>query len=488
MAKWSLSSLWGKSQILAKAEVPLEINTTPTIPHYDWGTNKTVDVDITRGLYYNRLNRYALSAFLCKPMINSNVSFIGTPVISGAGSEFLKGLSIPYTEVHTMAERDGDCFVWPQWDIDNETVKFVIIPPEKITKTYTDPKTKKVLGYKIEETFRYNAVGRDEVHAESVFIITENRWRHVYKSDVESFDKSGQNPLGFLPIVHFSNSRESHEERGHSEYENLLPQLKLYHDMTFDAGHAQHTDGHPKIAIEGVEDVESFFVNNFGVDAAERIKNGESVSMDSKDLFITTEGTVKYLQRGTPTGDFRAFSEIVFTQIVEGSETPEVNFGANMGTSLASVKEQRPVWVKKIERKQKQYSKGTGGEGWEKLLANAIRISNEITFSAISEDFSLTWPPPDFKDELDNAQVVERMSNAIEKLKKDGALGDEEIYETLKQYNFLQLKDTVANHKKDVENSVKTNDNTGGDNLGQKPEEGPQDQTGDEDGSDNKEA
>jgi len=125
-----------------------------------------------------------------------------------------------------------------------------------------------------------------------------------------------------------------------------------------------------------------------------------------------------------------------------------------MGTSLASVKEQRPVWNKRIERKQAQYDKA-----WDMAHSYAIRITNFVTFNSVPTDFDLYWKKPDFRSENDNAELLEQFSKGLGLLKSNKNMSDKEIYNTLNQFDFIKLEDTFEKHKKEVAKSENTDDN-----------------------------
>jgi hypothetical protein len=421
---------------------------------YDLSGGKVNDVEFTRGLYNNSINSYALAGQLVKPIINSNVHFISEPVITSDNDDvltLLQNTKKPYEDVHRMAERDADCFVWVQWNNNKKEVDLVIIPPEKVVKTYINPDTKEVTGYLISESIQYNDLDSNTVKTVTIHVtVTPDTVTKV--STDGKYNSTFENPFGFIPIVQFSNGREkSIEMRGHSEIENIETLLKFYHDTMFEAGNSQRRDGHPKMAMTA-KDPETWVNNNFGANAWAGMQSGKTkLRIDDRDLYVNgTEDKIDYLTTGSATGDAMPLTERIFTNIVEGSETPEVMFGANLGTSLASVKEQRPVWIRKIKTKQRGY-----GASWEELLEMVILINNFTNFKQLPVDFKLHWPEPDFKDEKEGAEILETMTDIITILKDNAIISDQEAYKTLRKYEDLYLNPNYDDHEKEVNQTVK---------------------------------
>ena len=446
----ALESLWSRI-FKTKNTTRVIIQQTQDTPTEDRTGDRQVNVRLTRQLYNNSNNLYALSAHLVKPIINSNVSFIYRPTITSTNrltNTLLSELSIPFYEVHRMAERDGDCFVWPQYNVETGLIDFVILSPNTLYKILRD-RNQRIIGYIFrKDRIYYNEQG-NKISDMLTITVTATEIRHQYTGDIQA-EEVFTNIMGIIPIFQMSNNRESFENHGHSEIENVEPQLKFYHDQTFEAGAAQKQDGHPKMAIN-TKDPRSWVDNNYGEGMFDALRRGEAkLSLENKDLFINGEGEdVKYVVASRTTGDYAVVSKRTFTNIVEGSETPEIVFGANMGTSLASVKEQRPVWIKKIEMKQEMYS-----EVWRHILDYTLLLLGTVNFRRVSLDYQMVWPKPDFKSDQEKAEILDTLADVITKLKEANQISDREAFDTLKQYPELRLTDNYEEHFSQVEESV----------------------------------
>lgn len=426
--------------------------------------NVTVDFALVRQLYRNTNNKYALSAQLVKPVIDSNVNFIGIPTIRATNKKTLAIIDsfkkdIPYFTTHRLAEREGVAYIWPQINKDG-TVRFEAIPPENVKTIVIDPKTKEVIGYVIIDSFSYKDFSNTEHIVTIEITIDAQKVTKKYVGDMELNGKTVEvkNIFGFIPLIVFLNDNEPWELSGHSEIENIEPQLKLYNDMTVEAARSQKRDGHPKMKIK-TQKPDEWVDNNFGAGTFELMRQGKAkLRLDENEIFICQTSKIEgeegedvaFIESNRVTGEYSMLSEKSFTNIVEGAQTPEIIFGANMGTSLASVREQRPAYIKKIQRKQAQYE-----DAWRKLIIMTLRMVGITNFEEIDENFYFTWPIPDFSSEKEKAETVNVLTNALIKAKEAHLIGDKEIHETMKNLDNVKIEQDYKKHAKDVEDTAK---------------------------------
>lgn len=431
----------------------------------NFSTPAVIDAKLVRALYHNTNNQYALAAQLVKPIIDANVSFIGIPTVRSKNTEVLEAVKtfmkqLPFNTVHRIAEREGTAYVWPQIDMDG-SIRFEVIRPETVKSTIIDPMTKKIVGYIIQDMFSFKDLS-DQVHNITIDVtIDEKRITKQITCDIANLNKPAvthRNVFGFLPIVTFLNDAEPWEQRGHSEIENIEPQLKLYHDITVEANRAQKRDGHPKMVIH-TSDVKGWVENNFGTGYYEQLRKGlVKLTLDQRDLYLCETGggieddreDVKYIESNKTTGEYNNLAEKTFTNVIEGGQTPEIMMGASMGASLSSVKEQRPAYIKKIEKKQQQYE-----ASWRKLIIMALMIKGFVEFKEYdTEDFTLVWPTPDFATEKEKADTLNTLSTSLIKMRQANIMGDKEIYATIKKFDILEVEQDDTKHKQDIEETA----------------------------------
>jgi len=421
------------------------------VANRDYTNNIKANRKIAREIYHNVNKNYALAGQLVRPIINNNVNFIGIPTLSGnkKNIKVIEDTKIDYRRVHKSAEIDGSVFVWPQWNDKQGKIVNVIIPVDIVNEVFVDPITKEVTGYKLTEQVQYNTAEEINQKVDIVCIVTKDVVVTKISGAINEVVRV-KNVFGIIPLVHFSNDKDVLEQFGHSEIEPIEPQLRFYHELTYEAGAAQSRDGHPKMKVT-TANPRQWVENNFGEGSYEAIRTGKSkISMDDRDLFVNGEkDDVSYLYLTKTTGDYTPLAETTFINIVQGSETPEINFGANLGTSLASVKEYRPVWIKKIEAKQYERT-----EPWLQVYDIILRIHNFVTLRSLKNDITITWPTPNFASVMEQSEIIKGFATAIEKLLASSVVSKEEVYNSMKEMDVLELFETYQSHKVEVDKEV----------------------------------
>jgi len=448
-----LEIIFGKSKKGTSEDVrkELSINGFTSTPVNYTVENRT-DVVLARQLYHNKNNSYTLAAQLVKPIVNNNVNFIGKPKLYGNRRtlDLLKSIDLKIRKIHKAVEIDGNQIVWVRWDNKKKKIVLELVPFEVLSDIFIDPFTKEIIGYRFIEEFTYATEDNSAATMKIEYVITAEKQVTTVLQSSELVAKkiTTKNIFGVLPVVMFSNDTIHGELYGHSEIESIEPQLRLYHELTFEAAAAQKRDGHPKLKLK-TKNAKVWLDNNFGPGTYESLQAGRTqLSLDDRDFFLNQdEEDVQYLYLQKVSGDFKDISQTTFTNIVEGSETPEINFGANLGTSLASVKEYRPVWIKKIEAKQEERELS-----WKKLFDVITAVHNYVSLDNLSaEDITFEWPKPNFVSIKEQSEILRALSAAIVALRKDGQLNNEEIFETLKSLGFIELDETYEKHRKKIE-------------------------------------
>lgn len=449
-----LANLFGNGNSTSEERVVITIKDA-TPPNRNYINAIKTNRKKARKIYHNTDQNYALAGQLVKPVINNNVNFIGIPKLYGNKKtlKVVEEVSIDYRKAHKDLDIDGDTFIWPQWNNEKKIIELVSVSVDVIQEIFIDPVTKAITGYRLEDTVEYNTPTAINQKIKKVCIVTKDVIITKITGSIEKTIKA-RNILNVIPIVHFSNDRDSHEQYGHSEIESIEPQLRFYHELTYEAGAAQSRDGHPKLKIT-TKNPKQWITNNFGEGTYDDIKAGKTnVSMADRDLFINAEGDdVGYLYLNKTTGDYDSLAQTTFSNIVEGSETPEINFGANIGTSLASVKEYRPVWIKKIEAKQYERT-----QPWLSVYDIIVSIHNFINLKSVKNDITITWPKPNFASVKEQSEIVKAFSTAMDQLNKAGMLTSEEIYNTLKKLGIVELAETYKAHQEVIDKEVAERD------------------------------
>lgn len=433
-------------------------NVFSTDAHSYGGVN--VNHSLARDMYHNIDNTYALSAHLLRPIIDSAVSFIDTPTIRTTNKRVLSALTLCQERIDArsiirIAEREGTCFVWVQYDDDG--IKFVIPRPETVTQVAIDPISKEISGYRIEDVFSHRDINGNEYQTSIIVQLDANNVKKQITSTdpkVKSQTINTRNVLGFIPIVRFTNDAEPWELRGHSEVTAIEPTLKMYHNLMIDAANSQKQNS-PKLKIT-TKNVRMFLDNNFGVGAYERIKAGEGINLNDRDVYIMhrdnmNEGDdMEFVTANSTTGDSQSLLKLAFMNSVEGSQTPELIFGASMGASLSSVQEQRPAYIRKIRRKQQQY-----GLAWKQLFDMCLDVIGYASYAPYNKSaYELVWSDPEFDTNKERSDAVNAYITALVKARGNGIMSDKEIHTTLTKHNIVELNSDFDEHIKELDETT----------------------------------
>jgi hypothetical protein len=406
---------------------------------YDLNSDNVMYTAKARAMYANTENGYKLGAGMIKPIINTDVSFIGEPIFKSEDqrtNDVLEMLNKNsegfYSSAHLVSLREGDYYVWVQWDDKNKGPKWVGIPAEKLKQKIYDPVTTKVMMYVFEWQVNY----LDAQLANQTMTIT------ISITDMEiSYKYSGQVPPGYvnetvpnvlreMPIVQLSNDKEDFETEGHSEITVIEPYIKAYHDVMLMALNAQKNNSAPKLKLK-VKDIASFIDNNFGSGTFTSLKAGtEKLDLKQLDLvLLNQDDEADYMTVASTTTDAEPLLRILFYLIVEASETLELIFGAHLDTSRASTDNQLPVYSKKIERKQSAWTKS-----WLKVVELSMKFLNFANIDNLDDMIEVIWPQVDFATAEQKMTIFQQAMAGFSQALQGRVLSLEETHKELQKY------------------------------------------------------
>ncbi|NSW90226.1 MAG: phage portal protein [Firmicutes bacterium] len=408
-----------------------------------------VDYAKARALYDNTDDNYKLGAGFAKPVINTTVGFMGVPRFKSKDEDAQEILDDFFSDnvskmqrTHRNALRDGDCFVWITREEHEDAalypeskvrLKFNIIPPEQVTHIIRNPLTNNVREYVLQSAHTWLDESENQKRATVVQRITAQKRIIRVIGDVPPDITVGEevNPWGFIPIVHFKNEGDETKEFGQSDLEPIEPFMKAYHDVLLHAIQGSKMHSTPRLKFK-IKNLAAFLANNFGItDPQKFAAEGGTISLDGHEFFLFQDDEdANFIEVKSATGDAAALLKLLFYCIVDTSETPEFAFGVHTPSSLSSVKEQMPILVRRIARKREHFT-----ESWQRLA----RIVLAMTAQAEAKKFStyatvLEWDEVDPRDEKDVAEVLERVTKALDTALQGGFISLEAATEFLAQY------------------------------------------------------
>lgn len=408
-----------------------------------------VDYGLARQMYDNTHDDYKLGAGFAKPVINATVGFMGVPkpkIDDGKPQTVLEEFFIENTSklqrTIRNAIRDGDAFVWiTREGTDNnklfpgkeKRLVYNIIPPEQVKKINRDPITNNPIEYILESAHQWEDENGNPKKTTIVQRISAERRVIKCDGDVPPGIEEGifPNAWGFIPIVHFKNEGDEHEEFGKSDLEPIEPFMKAYHDVALHAIQGSKLHSTPRLKLK-LKDVAAFLRNNFGVnDPAKFAKEGGEINLEGHDLlFLSADEEAEFVEVNSSTGDASTLLKFLFYCIVDTSETPEFIFGVHTPSSQASVKEQMPVLIRKVERKREHFD-----EPFKMLCRIVLAMTAEsenISFSTYAAE--LEWDDIDPRDSKEVAEEIRTIVEALSMALNNGLISIEAAVQFLKNY------------------------------------------------------
>lgn len=417
-----------------------------------------VDYRKARELYDNTAEEYKLGAGFAKKIVNATVGFMGLPEVKSTDEEaqvrlkeFFKQNQSKVQRTQLNAIKEADCFVWltrednpsPLYPEERKRLVYNIIPPEQVQKINRDPLTGEAIEYILASTHTWvDESGANRKATIKQRISAERRLIEV-EGDHPPGIEAGEtlNPWGFIPIVHFKNEGDETTEFGKSDLESVEPFLKVYHDVFLHAVQGSKMHSTPKLKLK-LKDVDKFVRDNFGVNnAAELAKKGGKIELNGKEiLLLQGEDDASFLEARSAIGDATALLEFIFYCIISASETPEFVFGVHTPSSLASTKEQMPVFIQKIERKRQMFA-----DSW-KLLCRMVlsMISQAENVSFTTYETELLWENIDPRDSKDAAEELKFIVEALDKAVSGQLISLEAAVQYLKYWI-----DTIRDYESD---------------------------------------
>lgn len=410
-----------------------------------------VDYEMARSLYNNTNDAYKLGAGFARPIVNTIVGFMGLPHFT-TEDESAQPIIDEFFETNTSklhmtmrnAVREGDCYVQVTREKNTESALYPeknarlvyrILPPEMVKDIVRNPLTGEVSWYDLESIHEWEdekgAGKRCKVMQRISATETVIKIEGDLPPGVESHNMTETNTFGFISIVEFKNESDEHEEHGRSELEAVEPYMKAYHDVMIHAIQGNKMHSTPKLKLK-VNDVAGFLLNNFGIeDPVKHAREGKSISLEGREaLFLTSTEDAEFIEVRSSTGDATKILEFLFYCIVDVSEMPEFAFGVHTPSSLASVKEQMPILIRRIGRKRAHF---------DEPLRRLVRIVLAMTSAAEMVKFksysgTIGWDDIDPRDGKEIAEELELVSEALDRALRGHFISQEAAVDFFSDY------------------------------------------------------
>jgi hypothetical protein len=432
--------------------------------------------DLFRSIYYNSCIEkkgleYQVASALGKPIVLITAGFVigrgvkielenpnGNPVIQRIEDDLNKWLKKQQQVMFNMAKynyRDGDAYVHMDefgnlTELDAKGVEVILDPISgqvmgcDVKNTVVINDVAIVTGLPTGTQTTYIYVKQYRKDSTRIYRYVENQpenievlWEKVFTADgaqspaeVSQYDEQGNNlgiPYGVLQerklaVKMLHNEPEAQAVYGNSDYQNVLAIFEAYADVIKEARGSVIYNASPLPVLKGVVNKKQLEAQS-NTDPATTPTSGGSSEDGSfewgKDKILYLNGEkadAKMLQSQAIMPDVTALLNIYFYLFVQGTETPEFVFGTAVSSSKASTETQIPIFVKKIERKQEEFSTFVR-DLVETYIERRLLISDPDYLPLISQEMpqiSVNFPPIDDEDKtLTLAAVTFAMANKM---------------------------------------------------------------------------
>jgi len=410
-----------------------------------------VDVDLARSLYNNTNDMYKLGAGFAKPIVNTTVGFMGLPnfVMEDEKAQEIMDAFMAENQSKNIqalrnAIREGDAYVWLTREDEYDKmlypespsrIKFNLIMAEEVSEIRRDPLTNEITAYVLKSERKWT----DENGSSRSSTITQTitATERIIEVEGDPLPEIGtgttlSNPWGFIPILHFRNEAEEFAQFGRSDLEVVEPFMKAYHDVMFHAIKGSQMHSTPRLKLK-VRDVAGFLRNNFGVeDPAKWAREGGTIDLNGHEiLFFQDDEDASFVEARSTIGDATTLLEFIFYCIVDASEMPEFVFGVHTPSSLASVKEQMPILIRRITRKRASFDLT-----FKRMARIVLAMSKaaDPTLNIQSFKGELEWDDIDPRDGKDTAQEIKNIAEALKIAIESGFTSEEAAVDFFAEY------------------------------------------------------
>ena len=452
-----------------------------------------IDYILSRSLYASIPTKegefydYALGNYATKAYIDTLSSFIGIPRIIARDetfnievNRFIEKNHSTLIKIYKQAMIDGLVYVWVRLEKD---IKGRLQPVIKIMPRETFVKSESIrrasglydkVVFESIETWKeknksaglFNASQKetiDDIESEEL-VLKKARIRITLTPYTEELEIIGDKPpqyaekkrsiktgLSFVPVFLFRNNPISFICEGLPEITNVLPFIKKY-NATFkllEKHLNQILD--PKIKLH-LKSAKAFLQNNLGIrekdyEAIERNELKPDVTQFKAAILTGDNEDVSFVSQNDNIKSAIEVLNLIHWIIVEMT-MPEYLYGTALNTTNASVKEQSPVWIKKIEDKRGEYSH----------FYNWLSDVFNFYFSILKNDLplfeddgvSIEWQELEAQDDV---ALMNALHSATESILKalDGALiSPETAFNALKTFITIP-EEYKTEHEKAIE-------------------------------------
>lgn len=415
-----------------------------------------VDYVLSRSLYASvpadnsGYMQYALGNYCTKTYIDTLSSFIGLPDVQAESDSFTadvqKYLSRNKTallRIYRQTMIDGEHFVWAR--IENTLtgkaeLRLKQIPLELVVQDECIPDSSG--GYKrfvFEQTKKWKERGSEKKAAIKIEL-EEGKETITVTGDLPpeygAKKTETKNAFSFVPVFCLYNNKQTFLKGGVPEIAAAVPFIRRYDATLRKLG--KHIDNilDPKMKVRA-KNIDKFVQSSFGLTPEQysKILAGEGSVDITQFKAAMLEGendTVDFITQQDNTQSTIELLKLLHWIIIELT-MPEYLYGTAMNSTSASVKEQSPVWTKKIEDRQGEYNEFYY---WlvevYALASTAIHGRDVYAKDGGTENAVIRWQELTAKDDVVMMNALSTFVGAMDKALNMGLVSPKSAFNTLK--------------------------------------------------------
>ena len=452
-----------------------------------------IDYILSRSLYASIPTKegdfydYAFGNYATKAYIDTLSSFIGVPRIIGGeetfnieANRFIEKNHSTLIKIYKQAMIDGLVYVWVRWEKDiKERLQPVIkiMPRETLVKSES---VRRPCGLYDKVVFESVEAWKEKRQSDDLFSVSQKetiddntseelvekkaRIRIILTPYTEEIEIIGDLPpqykekkmifktgLSFVPVYLLCNNPISFISEGLPEITNVLPFIKKY-NATFKQLEKHLTQIlDPKIKLH-LKSAKAFLQNNLGIREKdyEAISKGElkpDVTQFKAAILTGDNEDISFVSQGDNIKSAIDVLNLIHWIIVEMT-MPEYLYGIALNTTNASVKEQSPVWIKKIEDKRGEYSHFYS---WLADVFSFYFYASKNELPRWDEwGFVIEWEELEVQDDVALMNALHNATESILKALEAGLIAPETAFNALKQFITIP-EEYNSEHSKAIE-------------------------------------
>jgi hypothetical protein len=453
-----------------------------------------IDYTLSRSLYASiptnddSFYEYALGNYATKTYIDTLSSFISIPKIvtkenddfSTHANHFIDKNKSTLIKIYRQAMIDGVVYIWCRLEKDIKgrlQLSIKIMPRETLVKNEcikrSDGGFEKVVFESIETwkekkqkdnwalpntTNSFN----ENIDKKAEYIEKKARVRITITAYKEELEIIGDLPpqykmrkesintfIQYVPVFAFYNNQLSFLSDGLPEIANVLPFMKKYNAVfkKLETHLSQVLD--PKIKLR-LKSAKAFLQNTLGIKESdyEAIARGElkpDITQFKAAILTGENEDIAFVNQGDNIKSALDVLNLIHWIIVEMT-MPEYLYGTALSTTNASVREQSPVWIKKIEDRRSEYTQ------FYIWLIDVFSSYLHILENQFYDDlvYFIEWEELEAKDNVALMNALHSATESILKALDAGLIAPETAFNALK--TFITIPDEYSvEHSKAIE-------------------------------------